>query len=242
MENNRIAIFRRGFSFAVDGPGNRLVYHLRGCNYHCPWCTNPECFSPASPQEDIAVEKIIEDAVGAKPLYFAGGGVTFTGGEPALQFLALRGCLAELRAQGVHTCVESNASHPCLLELFPLTDFLILDCKHHDSALHEKWAGEPNEPVLANIRAAARERAQLLVRIPLVGGVNASETDAHAFAALLPSLGDFPVELLRYHEYGKPKWAQHGMEYTMCGAEVSPEEAARFAEILREAGITVSGA
>jgi pyruvate formate lyase activating enzyme len=176
--------------------------------------------------------------VGAKPLYFAGGGVTFTGGEPTLQFFPLRDCLAELRAQGIHTCVESNASHPRLPELFPLIGFLILDCKHHDSALHEKWTGEPNAPVLANIRAAAQQREQLLVRIPLVGGVNALQADAHAFAALLPSLGDFPVELLRYHEYGKPKWAQHGMAYTMQDAEVSPEQAARFAEILRQAGMT----
>ncbi|MFD1401922.1 MULTISPECIES: 4Fe-4S cluster-binding domain-containing protein [Robinsoniella] len=25
-----------------DGPGNRLFYHLQGCNMRCPWCGNPE--------------------------------------------------------------------------------------------------------------------------------------------------------------------------------------------------------
>jgi len=239
-----VSIFRCGFSFAVDGPGNRLVYHLCGCNYRCPWCSNPEHLRACGGQfaslfSDIAVDEIIKEAVGAKALFFSGGGVTFTGGEPTTQFSALREALCGLREAGVHTCVESNGSHPRLPELFPLIDFLILDCKHHDSALHRRWTGEGNEPVLENIRAAAGQREQLLVRIPLVGGVNASQEDARAFAALLPALGEFPVELLRYHEYGKAKWERCGLEYTMRDADVSTEQAECFAGILRGAGVRV---
>jgi len=245
MKKNNIEIFRKGFSFAVDGPGNRLVYHLCGCNFRCPWCSNPDhaCGGQAASLcTTITAAEIMQEAMGAKPLFFSGGGVTFTGGEPTVQFEALREALAGLRAAGVHTCMESNASHPRLPELFPLIDFLILDCKHYDEALHIKWTGESLAPVLANIRIAAKEREQLLVRIPLVGGVNASPEDARGFAALLPFLaGAFPVELLRYHEYGKPKWEKAGMEYTMREAEVSPEEAKGFAEILRDAGVEVIG-
>lgn len=35
-------IFQKGFNYSQDGDGNRLVYHLQGCNMHCPWCANPE--------------------------------------------------------------------------------------------------------------------------------------------------------------------------------------------------------
>ncbi|WP_122642985.1 glycyl-radical enzyme activating protein [Luxibacter massiliensis] len=35
-------IFQKGFNYSQDGFGNRLVYHLQGCNMHCPWCSNPE--------------------------------------------------------------------------------------------------------------------------------------------------------------------------------------------------------
>ena len=224
-------IFKKGFSFAVDGPGNRLVYHLRGCNFRCPWCANPECFLPPE-GPGIPIEDILKEAEQARPLYIAGGGVTFTGGEPTCQFEALREALEGLKARGVHTCVESNAAHPDLPALFPLTDLLILDCKHYDSAAHRKRTGQGNEQVLANIKEASRVGANLLVRIPLIGGVNASQEDAAAFVALFRTLGDFPVEVLRYHEYGKPKWALHGMEYTMRDAEVSPEQAQRFGEII----------
>ena len=38
----KLKLFQRGFNYSQDGSGNRLVYHLQGCNMHCPWCANPE--------------------------------------------------------------------------------------------------------------------------------------------------------------------------------------------------------
>ena len=37
-----ISIFQSGWNYSQDGPGNRLLYHFQGCNFTCPWCSNPE--------------------------------------------------------------------------------------------------------------------------------------------------------------------------------------------------------
>ncbi|MDO4273513.1 MAG: glycyl-radical enzyme activating protein [Eubacteriales bacterium] len=41
----KLKVFQKGFNYSQDGRGNRLIYHLQGCNMHCPWCSNPEGIS-----------------------------------------------------------------------------------------------------------------------------------------------------------------------------------------------------
>lgn len=41
----KLKIIKKGFNYSQDGPGNRLVYHLQGCNMRCRWCANPESIS-----------------------------------------------------------------------------------------------------------------------------------------------------------------------------------------------------
>lgn len=276
-----VKILFKGFNFSQDGPGNRLVYHLQGCNMHCPWCSNPESISkngclmvkgdledkycnfgaikdgclerelcktcpskpcvllPASNLQLSYVETDIEDVVDeikrCAPMFFDGGGVTFTGGEPTLQFDALKVLLSELKSLAINTAIETNGSHPRLPELFPLIDFLIMDCKHYDSHIHKKVTGLGNEVVLTNIDNAAKSRSQLLIRIPLVGGFNSSNKDAIGFVELFKDIctKHCQFELLKYHEYGKDKWEQCGKEYTIKNAHVSDEDFNSFAETLR---------
>jgi len=48
-QDAKLKIFDIGFSAGMDGPGQRMVVYLKGCNLHCPWCAAPESIA-AEPQ------------------------------------------------------------------------------------------------------------------------------------------------------------------------------------------------
>lgn len=237
-----LRIFQKGFNFSQDGPGNRLVYHLQGCNLRCPWCSNPEGLSLEGGRR-CSVGEIVDEVLRSKPMFFDGGGVTLTGGEVCMQFDAVRELLTRLTGEGISTCIETNGTSPRLPELFPVLDLLIMDVKHHDPKKHKAVTGVSCLQTFRNITAALSARQPLALRIPLIGDFNASLEDAKGFAALFRQVGvpgKATVELLPYHEYGKVKYEELGMPYTMgAEAHVSREQVAAFAQCLQDAGVTL---
>ena len=183
----------------------------------------------------------MEEVLRCKPLFFSGGGVTFTGGECTCQFEALQAILTRLKELNISTAIETNGTSPRLPALFPLVDHLIMDCKHHSSEIHQHFTGLSNDTTLANLAAAFDSHPDVLVRIPLIGGVNASEEDLHQFAAFFAAhdTSKARFELLLYHEYGKGKWEKCGKEYTMKDAFVSAEARTQYEDILRAYGLQV---
>ena len=235
-------IFQKGFNFSQDGPGNRLVYHLQGCNLRCPWCSNPEGLAFRG-GEDCSIDALVDEVLRSRLMFFEGGGVTLTGGEATMQLEQAKEFFTRLQAESVHTCMETNGIHPRLPELFPVLDLLIMDIKHYDPHIHRAVTGADNAIAIHNLCGALNKDQNVALRIPLIGGFNASEEDAHGFVNLFDQFGvpgKATVELLPYHEYGKDKYARLGLPYTMTEtAKVTRQQADAFAAILQKAGITV---
>ena len=233
-------LFQKGFHYNQDGPGNRLIYHLQGCNLRCPWCSNPEGLSFEG-GTGHSVASLVDEVKRSRPMFFDGGGLTLTGGEVTCQADAALRLLRETHGMGVSTCIETNGISERLPEFFPFLDLLIMDVKHHDPETHRAVTGAPNGRTLANLACALQSGVKTLVRIPLIGTFNASKADARAFAAIFRSVkeyGDLAVELLTYHEYGRTKYEKLGLPYTMgADAFVSADAFRRFSDILRDADI-----
>jgi len=172
-------IFFKGFNYSQDGPGNRLVYHLQGCNMRCPWCSNPEGMSFDGGTEH-SVEDIARECLRSRAMFFSGGGVTFTGGECTVQYKELAEVLKQLQAADIHTAIETNGTSPHLPKIQEHVDYLIMDFKHYDKDAFFNHTGVKIDNLLKNYEYLCGIGRQLHVRIPLINHVNADSSDGFA--------------------------------------------------------------
>ncbi len=237
-----LKLFQKGFNYSQDGPGNRLIYHLKGCNLVCPWCSNPEgMFANAEGGFLLTVDQLVNEAKSCSPMFFDGGGVTFTGGEATCQPSALKNALTKLTNIGINTCIETNGTYKNLSDLFPIIDHLIIDLKHPNSAIHKELLGLGNEVIKKNILLASQKHPDLLVRIPLICGINTDDDIIDEFIEFFKSTEhqNYRIELLSYHEYGKDKWKKCGREYTIVNANVSKKLRLHIEEKFKHAGLNI---
>lgn len=284
-----VKIFGKGFNYSQDGPGNRLVYHLQGCNMKCGWCANPEgmsldgelvtestwLFDNICPYGAITNKKldrekcgscsdrpcitkyrsrginlsckeyttdiILDEIESCKPMFYDGGGVTFTGGEPTLQFEALEELLKKAALAGVNTAIESNASHPGIERLFLYLDHIIFDFKLADMEKHIKHTGISNMQIKRNFKKAFDSGKKLYIRIPLINNVNAAEEDILEIIGFMREndTKNAVFELLPYHEYGKVKWINCGREYPIMDGFVDKEKVKRFEKLFNDNDLVI---
>jgi pyruvate formate lyase activating enzyme len=194
-------------------------------------------------------------AVESDRLYYeeSGGGVTFSGGEPFAQPDFLRELLEGCRDRDLSTIVDTcgHVSPHDFRAVAPLAGGLLFDVKLVDGDRHEAFTGVHNRWILENLRwlgggggngRGDGDGPSVLVRIPLIPGVNDDEGNLRAAASLLSGLPRvFPVDLLPYHRLGEDKYERMGRSYRL--SEVRPPEEGRVLEaarILRREGLSVT--
>lgn len=227
-------ILQKGFNYSQDGPGNRLVYHLQGCNFACKWCSNADSIPLDNANaKDYSVDEIFSEIMRSRMMFFDGGGVTFTGGEACMQAKELSQLLKLLKENGIHTAIETNGSIPALIELAENIDYLIVDLKHFDDDIHKKWVGASNASTKENIEYFFQTGKQIHIRIPVINGVN---NDPEGFAEYFSRFdtSNAVFEFLAYHEYGKDKWKG---KYQIENGFVPADTIKNFTKIFNEHGM-----
>jgi pyruvate formate lyase activating enzyme len=82
------------------------VVFLQGCPLRCLYCHNPDTWGGGG--EEYSAEEVAKRAVRYKNYFGDNGGVTVTGGEPLVQMDFVIELFTSLKAQGVHTCVDTS--------------------------------------------------------------------------------------------------------------------------------------
>lgn len=163
--------------------------------------------------ERMTADALLDMAERDRRYYGADGGITITGGEPTLQFdflLALaKG--AQARGMGVYIETNGNAEWKKYAALLPYLNGILVDWKMTDSALHQKWTGADNGRIRENIARLAESGKDVVLRCPIIPGVNDTEEHFRGIAALtVQHPGIRGAELMPYHRLGMGKARQLG--------------------------------
>lgn len=156
----------------------------------------------------------------------AGGGVTFSGGEPLSHPAFLKECLSLLKGR-IHTAVQTcgYASGEVFADILSAADYFLFDIKLVDSAAHRRYTGVDNRPILQNFRTLVASGKSFAVRTPLIPRVTDTQENITAIASLLQDLGVPCIELLPYNRAAGGKYAAVGRTYTPDFDESVPCEA-----------------
>jgi pyruvate formate lyase activating enzyme len=163
----------------------------------------------------MSVSEIIE-IIEKERIFFdqSGGGVTFSGGEPLVHTKMLIKLLDECGKRGIHRAVDTagSVSTESIMEVAKRTDLFLYDLKMMDSGLHRKWINAGNEKILNNLKVLAEAGKHIIIRIPLIGGVNDSEENIAQTAEFILELAGEKklVHLLPYHAIAENKYMKLG--------------------------------
>lgn len=160
----------------------------------------------------MTVPELVEQLCADRVFYDeSGGGVTFSGGEPLLQFAFLCAALTACRERGLHTAVDTSGFAPReqLLAVAALADLILYDLKTMDDARHRELTGVSNRLILENLEALSRVHHAIWLRVPIVPGVNDGPAELEAIACFGAKIsGVCQVNLLPYHQTGLAKRAR----------------------------------
>lgn len=184
---------------------------------------------------EMTVAQVMAEIERDVPFYDeSGGGVTFSGGEPLFQPDFLFALLQACREQEIHTALDTCGFAPweTLDRIRKTVDLFLYDLKLMDDARHRTFTGASNEPIIRNLRALSQRGHDIILRVPVIPGVNDDEEDVHQigqFAASLPDLRQ--VDLLPYHHTAAQKYERLHKAYRL--PETRPPSDGRMSEIAR---------
>jgi pyruvate formate lyase activating enzyme len=172
------------------------------------------------------------------------GGATFSGGEPLLQDEFLCALLGSCAREGIDTAVDTSGHAPAriLERAAEHAGLFLYDLKIMNDDLHQEFTGVSNRRILENLRLLTVWKKRVIVRVPVIPGINDFEDNFAAIAAFVDHLGGIEeVQLLPYHHLGQDKHRRIGGTSSMpAAAPPPPSTLDALAAVLRRTLPTVT--
>lgn len=212
---------------AVDGPGVRVVAWLAGCQWRCLYCHNPDTWNMINGRA-VTLERAVEGLRQYRHgLRVMNGGLTLSGGEPLMQDRYVVRLVAAAKEMGVHTTIETNGFLGNRLSDAELEtiDLVMLGIKSWGED-HRHLTGKDIGPTLDFARRLAERRKPMWIRFVLVPGLTDKPETIASIGEFAASLGNVErLEVLPFHQMGRFKWSELGLDYKLADAFAPTPEA-----------------
>lgn len=174
----------------------------------------------------ISAAKVVQEAERDMRYYLTSdGGLTISGGEPMCQFPFTLHIARLAHEMGIGVAIETNGSarYKDYEQLLPYTDLFLMDYKLTNTKRHAQFTGLGNDVILENMAKLDAAGASMVLRCPIIPGINDDEAHFRAIAELTKKHSHIlGFELMPYHRLGISKAGRLGQNMRVF-EEPAPE-------------------
>lgn len=235
--NKALSLGNEGEPFILIN--HQLCDNKGACVDACP--TKALTFDSYELEVEEAVKRLLQDQIFYEQ---SGGGITISGGDPLFQHEYSKSILKICHDKGIHTSIETcmYARKEIFASFFDIVDLFIVDLKFIDEHSHRKYTGTGNSLILSNFKSLMEAKQNVLVRIPLIPEITATEENISAIARYVKEVApETEIELINFNPLAENKYRLMGKEYAFL-SEMKPftqNELDDFYTILEKIGIRV---
>lgn len=198
----------------VDGPGIRTVVFLNSCNLRCKYCHNPETWTMK--EKNYSSDDIVKKVLRSKPYFKNNGGVTFSGGEPLLQYDFLVETCKKLKKENIHIAIDTaGVGQKNCSELFKTIDMVLLDIKHITKEGYiDITQVDKLEDFMNFVNQLNKTNIEVWIRQVIVPGIHDNQDYITNLAKFIKNniKNVTRVDFLPYHKLGDEKYQKLGIK------------------------------
>ena len=206
--------------------GNRILFHNRSYINETSVAACSNNAIKLVGYETTVDQVLLEVRKDADYYARSGGGVTISGGEPMTQFEFVKQLASRLQKEQIHVCLDTSGHAPAqkFTEISPYIDLFLFDYKETDEKRHRELTGVSNRLILKNLDALYNAGASIILRCPLVPGVNDSPEHLAGIAAMARKYPNVKaIQIMAYHDMGNHKAVRIGATAPLAHLKTADE-------------------
>lgn len=201
---------------AVDGPGIRVTVFMQGCHLRCAYCHNPDTWGLDGSK--VSVIDLFNKIMRYKPYFFEHGGVTVSGGEPLLQPEFIEELFKLLKAENVHTAIDTSGI--CDLEkaerVLKYCDLVMCDIKFVTEEDYKTYARGSLKRVEEFLKLSEKLEVPLWVRHVVVPNLTDSKESVNRVVEIAKRYKNLQkIELLPFRNICQSKYDNLGIDFPL---------------------------